>query len=567
MLIYFPTCMFGQWTQLGSDIEGTSTNLYSGRSVAMSDDGQIFAVGTPSNEGVTSFRGYVDVYQLVNGVRQPMGQRIHGQGSSDHAGHEISMSANGQTLAIASPYNNDVGADAGQVQVYQYDSTSSTWLQKGSDLEGVAAGDEFGSAVSINASGDIVAVGAMRSDANGLNSGQVKVFSFQNGDWVQLGQSISGAAAAYELGLSVALNDAGSRLAIGGRLADGNGTNAGEVIVFDNINGSWTQVGQTITGDVAGDYMGNEVDLNADGSILAVGAPLNDANGSDAGVVKVFQFKVTTWVPMGQSLLGVNAGDKNGSSVSLTADGLMVAIGAIDNDGGGVNSGHVRVFRYNCITTTWNQVDQTILGESANSLSGFATCISVDGEYLLIGSPYNDDHGIQSGQTRLMVNNSVAAGPDLSTTQSADTLVAGQADAASYQWIDCNAGPIAGATDPVFTPTSNGSYAVIISMNGCGDADTSACHSFIFSSTQQNELFANDLSIFPNPSTGRVTIKTPNIEGIRVYNNLGQLVLERNYQNENQVELDLQQLPTAIYLLEVNSPLGRQTRKIVLNRP
>ena len=47
---------------------------------------------------------------------------------------------------------------------------------------------------------------------------------------------------------------------------------------------------------------------------------------------------------IGSDIDGEAAGDKSGYSVSLSSDGTIVAIGAINNDGNGSNSGHVRVY-------------------------------------------------------------------------------------------------------------------------------------------------------------------------------------------------------------------------------
>ena len=50
------------------------------------------------------------------------------------------------------------------------------------------------------------------------------------------------------------------------------------------------------------------------------------------------------WVQLGADIDGVAVYDSSGRSVSLSADGSIVAIGAGGNDGTGSNSGHVRVY-------------------------------------------------------------------------------------------------------------------------------------------------------------------------------------------------------------------------------
>jgi hypothetical protein len=78
--------------------------------------------------------------------------------------------------------------------------------------------------------------------------------------------------------------------------------------------------------------------------IVAIGAPLNDGNGSDAGHVRVYRFGGANWAQRGQDIDGEAAGDHSGSSVSLSLDGGIVAIGAPLNDGNGGGSGQVRVY-------------------------------------------------------------------------------------------------------------------------------------------------------------------------------------------------------------------------------
>ena len=57
------------------------------------------------------------------------------------------------------------------------------------------------------------------------------------------------------------------------------------------MSGTWTQVGADIDGEAAGDNSGGSVSLSSDGAIVAVGAINNDGNGSGAGHVRVFTLK------------------------------------------------------------------------------------------------------------------------------------------------------------------------------------------------------------------------------------------------------------------------------------
>ena len=228
--------------------------------------------------------------------------------------------------------------------------TGTSQTQIGQDINGEAAGDRSGQAVSMSDDGSIVAIGTLDNDGNGENSGHVRVFENQNGSWVQLGQDIDGEAAGDESGTALSLSGDGSILAIGARVNNGSGSASGHARIFENVNGSWVQIGQDINGEAAGDVSGDSVSLSEDGSIVAIGATANDGNGSASGHVRVFQNVNGNWVQIGQDIDGEAAIDLSGDSVSLSADGSMVAIGADGNDGNGNASGHVRAVSYTHLT-------------------------------------------------------------------------------------------------------------------------------------------------------------------------------------------------------------------------
>jgi hypothetical protein len=74
---------------------------------------------------------------------------------------------------------------------------------------------------------------------------------------------------------------------------------------------------------------------------------------------------------------------------------------------------------------------------------------------------------------------------------------------ATFQWINCAGDiPIAGATSQTFLATEDGSYAVIITENGC--TDTSDCYEVV--GTALTEL-SDRVSVYPNPTTGSLTIQ------------------------------------------------------------
>ena len=123
--------------------------------------------------------------------------------------------------------------------------------------------------------------------------------------------------------------------------------------------------------------------LSSDGKTLAVGANANDnENGEAAGHVRVFSLDDddgSSWKQLGQDIDGESGGDNSGKSVSLSADGNIVAIGADWNDGNGEDSGHVRVYQMDVSSSAWTQLGQNVEGEAAGDDSGISVSLSSDG--------------------------------------------------------------------------------------------------------------------------------------------------------------------------------------------
>ena len=87
-----------------------------------------------------------------------------------------------------------------------------------------------------------------------------------------------------------------------------------------------------IEGDGASDYSGRSVSLSADGTRLAIGATHNDGNGSNSGHVRIYELQSNnSWSQLGSDINGEAASDSSGYSVSLSSDGSRVAIGGYNH--------------------------------------------------------------------------------------------------------------------------------------------------------------------------------------------------------------------------------------------
>ena len=106
-----------------------------------------------------------------------LGADIDGEAADDYSGRSVSLSSDGTTVAIGAIGNDGTASVAGHVRVYEWNSGTSSWDQKGADIDGEAADDYSGWSVSLSSDGTKVAIGAHLNDGTARNAGHVRVYS------------------------------------------------------------------------------------------------------------------------------------------------------------------------------------------------------------------------------------------------------------------------------------------------------------------------------------------------------------------------------------------------------
>jgi hypothetical protein len=328
-----------------------------------------------------------------------IGQDLSGSRTNDQFGSKVSMNSDGTRVAIASPYydglNNNT-TDAGYVRIFQYNT--SLWTQIGGTLYGEAANNSFGLALSMNSIGNVVAIGAPGNIGIGqVQTGYVRIFQYIDNSWNQFG-SITGSNN-EGFGTSVSLNGDGTKLAIGAAYNDLSGTDAGIVRVYQYSSGSWSQIAY-FTGKNANDWCGYAVSMSSDGNRVGIGIQGSDVGGNNAGIAQVYQNSSGTWTQLGGDLVGpVSASDPTlfGSSVSLSSNGNRFAIGGAWYDpGSAMYSGVVKVFEY--IGNSWTLLPPVLYGEIGGQYFGISVSLNSDGSILAVGMFYNS---VQLGAVRI----------------------------------------------------------------------------------------------------------------------------------------------------------------------
>jgi len=332
---------FDKWVKYGDVIHGLYAGDRLGSAIDMSADGSIIAVGSNGFSHNNIYEtGLVEVYTRNNANQtwSLRGQGIVGSKGGDKFGSSVALSSDGNILVSGSRLNDEKSDDAGKVGVYIFDDSTDKWIKRGGDIFGKFH-DESGSVVAISSDGSIVVIS---SPAYENHTGLVRVYKFKNSSWIQHGTDIVGEATNDRAGSgifnSLAVSSDGTILVVGAWLNDGEDEDLtddkGNLRVFVFNGSDWNQRGKTIYGAKTGDNLGRVVSMSADGSIVATSFMHNGDDGSKSGSVQVFTFDGVNdaWTPLGSSINSAGANDTQAKSLAMSSDGTVLAIGAKDNN-------------------------------------------------------------------------------------------------------------------------------------------------------------------------------------------------------------------------------------------
>lgn len=401
----FPVLVLAQ-TQIGQTILGEDGNVVSGYSVAMNGSGNRVVIGarygSNTAEGTAGrFTGYAFAYEFnpADSLWRQMGDKKYGEGRDDIAGTSVAMSESGDIIAIGAPLNDDNGIDAGHVRVYAWNTSFNQWEQLGEDIDGITARDAFGQSISLSDDGLHLSVGALLNDSTATNAGAVYTYQWNGQAWDLYGVLV-GEEESDQFGVNQTLSGDGNRIAIGANGDDINGENAGSVTVYEWVSNNWQRVGQPIVGKFEGSELGLGVDLSSDGNTLAVGAPIRNTFIGSRGYSQVYQYIAGNWLQIGEDIYGEeNTSDYFGYRIALSGDGQSLVVGAPFNDSEGGVSGQARV--YSRDVDGWRET-HLINGENVDVL-GFSVGISDAGDRTVLGACqfYADGLVLGPGKTKI----------------------------------------------------------------------------------------------------------------------------------------------------------------------
>lgn len=417
------------WSQLGVSISGGLQNIKSGYSVSISDNGSVIAIGSPYD-----INGYVSVYAWNGTAWVQRGTNISANFQDGTSGYSVSLSADGSTVAFSTPSVINPRAMLGSVSIYTWNGTA--WIQKGANIVGDVLEDAFGTNISLASNGLSIAIGSpMSSNYIGEYAGEARIYDWNGTAWVQRGASIVGKAANDRSGyVSLSANSNVVAICAG---TTGWSSSGVSIRIFEWSGTEWIQRGADIDGENVGDRQGTTLRLSSDGNVVAITRELYQGQSA-----RIFAWNGTSWVQRSTSTDdGMDISSQK--SISLSADGSIVAIGAVGPYSANPTDGDVSLVRiYRWIGYTWVRLGDDILDNNTGTFENSIE-LSSDGSFIVFGSPYVNN---SSGQVRVYGLNDAVL-PVAATVPGAPTSVSTTAgdSQVTVSWT---------------APTSNGGSAI-----------------------------------------------------------------------------------------------------------
>ena len=337
---------------------------------------------------------------------------------------------------------------AGRVIIYH--NNGSSWVQKGQNLDGTQALEYFGRALSLSSNGNIIAIGSNNIEPNTNRRGSVKIYSYNLSTllWEQIGGALRNFNTNFyntyteHLGNHVALSGDGTVLIVGAMQSD---LYSGRVISYKyeirntildwyvtGIVGYYTFINDfnINTYNFSHEYFGSRVALSLDGTVMAVYAAYAPAEHGDgdnttvsnifySGVTRTFKWNGSAWVQTGRFIgqtreaYPIESANflSTGTIISLSGNGNTIAIGEPNNISNGYNNGKVSVYYWNNNDNSWNKLGADIYGEGSTLRSdnnaddevllGISVSLSNDGTIIAVTgreAPYNYSSYPQKGR-------------------------------------------------------------------------------------------------------------------------------------------------------------------------
>ena len=126
-------------------------------------------------------------------------------------------------------------------------------------------------------------------------------------------------------------------------------------------------------------------DAAIDGDYIIGGGPQDDEGGSQAGAAYIFKRTGTTWTQQAKLIVSdAAANDQAGEFVNIFGDYAIIGVYTKSS-----SAGAAYIFKRDTGAETWTEQEKITASDAAAS-DKFGNSVSINSDYAIVGSPYND---------------------------------------------------------------------------------------------------------------------------------------------------------------------------------
>ncbi len=272
--------IYNQWKQIGQELSGQSKDMF-GSVVKISETGNHIAVSCPFSQN----GDFVRIYKYSNKKWVKKGQDLLDSSQSQYFGASISFDSTGNRIAIGCLNPDNIG----YVQVFDFKNNE--WIQNGNDIKSNKEKDSFGFSVSLSGDGNTLGIGAPKGNQLDSNqNGFVSMYGQKNNNWTQIGNSLYGENKYDLFGQAINISSNGKLLIASSTFSDNNGPNSGQFRVFEYDEAKWKLILKK-DGNKERDYFGKSLSSSSKGDIISVSATQEWAGKQGVGEIKTYNIK------------------------------------------------------------------------------------------------------------------------------------------------------------------------------------------------------------------------------------------------------------------------------------
>ena len=299
----------------------------------------------------------------------------------------FSVAIHGTTVVVGAPYDDTGAQNAGVVKVYDGETGALLHVLRNPSP---ASGDNFGYSVAIH--GTRVVVGAPFDDTSAPDAGGAYVFDLLGNTPTSPILTLQHPTAALHeyFGHSVAISEA--RVVVGSPGSRIGGVTTGMVFLYDPSSPTPTvsvwELANPTPG--AGDRFGSSV--AADGQLVVVGAPEDDALRTDGGTAYIYNFGFGTFLT---TLGNPNAAGYDFFGNAVAVSGNRVVVGAYRDYNFALEDGSAFVFSMN--SPTPGLPVATLRQPTSQGGEQLGGSVSISGSRVVVGAAGDDSGAMNSG--------------------------------------------------------------------------------------------------------------------------------------------------------------------------